>query len=248
MAAELVTMPVRRSSLNATRLLLTEPHPSRTPRLMPSITSTRTRQALAVLAAAAVVIGCSSDSMTSPTTRDNAALILHFDSLRNSSFGNKAIIYYDVVELLVEGAPVGTGTITVNGVPRRMNIIAERTLEVTNGVPWDSAYSVIAWQGDGADTAIAFVQTAALNTFAAFGEASSHSVGGTVAIAPGALGATCTPFSAPGDIDLIPPLECHLQRATAAFSADLSGGDGPTVAVPQQSVSGIGTEIGTPPC
>lgn len=214
---------------------------------MRSVYSMCTRGALAGLAAVAMVVGCSSDSTTGPTTRDNAALILHFDSLKNSTSGNPSIIYYDIVELLAEGAPVGTGTITVNGVPRRMNIIAMSTLEMTNGVPWDSAYTVVAWQGDGADTAIAFVQTAALNTFAAFGDSSYHSVGGTVSIVPGALGGSCTSFAAPGDVEIFTPIECHLQRSTDAFSAVLGGDNTPTVALPSQSVSGIHIELDTPP-
>ena len=207
--------------------------------------STRVLQST-LIAAAVAILGCSSESATAPGTRDNAALILHFDSLENSTSGYQAIIDGDIVQDLALGAPVGAGTVLVNGAPMRMNVIAVNTLEVANGIPWDSAYAVIAWQRDGTDTAVAFVQTAALNTFATFGDASFHSVGGTVSIVPGALGAACTMFGAPNGVEVIQPIECHLQHSTYAFSASL-GDRGPAVAMPRQTVADIYTKEGTPP-
>ncbi len=215
---------------------------------MRRIHSIRIRRALPLIAAAAVAIACSSDSVTGPSTRGNAALILHFDSLKNSTSGERPGIYSQIAQMLALGAPVGTGTITIDGVPKHVNVIGVRLIGVSEGAPFDSGYAVAAWQGDGSDTAITFIQSGAVVTaISAFGDSSAISFGGTGSVVPGALGASCTSFTAPGDIEIPTTISCNLQPATDAFSITLGGGDGPAVTLPPQTVAGIRAEIEAPP-
>ena len=169
------------------------------------------RRVFPLVAAAAVVAACSSD-VTAPTSADNAALILHFDSLKNSSSGFGPIVYAQFVELLAEGAPVQTGTITIDGTPKRVKVMAIRVVEVSDGSPVDSIYAVAAWAGDGSDTAITFVSSGTtVGAFAAIGDAQGTGDGGTASVTPGALGASCTTFTPPSDIR--PAADDQLQPA-----------------------------------
>lgn len=213
---------------------------------MPSISSTRPRQALAVLAAAAVVMGCSSDSVTGPTTRDNAALVLHFDSLMNSASGDRAGIYSDIGQMLAEGAPVNTGTFLLNNVPSRMHMAAQLIVSTSNGTAVDSEYVLAAWKGDGSDSAIVFIQSGGtVLSLWAFGGASSAEIGGSATVVPGPLGASCTPFTAPSDIYVPTPLSCHVQPTTNSFEVVL--GTGQVVGVSNQPIEGIRVEVESPP-
>ncbi len=210
--------------------------------------SIRTRRVLPLLAAAAVVFGCSSDSVTGPTTRDNAALILHFDSLGNSTSGDRPAVYFEIAQALALGAPVGTGTVTVNGVTTRVHVVAQAVVGISGGAALDSEYIVAAWHGDGADTAVVFFQSGGtVSALSALGATSSEDFGGTASVVPGALGASCASFTAPGDIDVPTSIQCNLQPSVDSFSIVLGSGDGPTVTLPQQKVSGIRVEIESPP-
>lgn len=196
----------------------------------------------------ALVIACSSDSVTGPSTRQNAALILRFDSLVNSTSGDRPATYAAIVEMLAEGAPVGTGTMTVNGATERVNIVAQLNVGILNGAPFDSVYTLAAWKGDGSDTAIVFFQSGGtVTSFSALGATSEADFGGTATVIPGQLGASCTTFTAPGDIDVPTPLTCQVQGSAAAFSIVLDGDQGAQVAVPNQPVVGIRLETQAPP-
>jgi hypothetical protein len=204
------------------------------------------RRVFPLVAAAAVVAACSSD-VTAPTSADNAALILHFDSLKNSSSGFGPIVYAQFVELLAEGAPVQTGTITIDGTPKRVKVMAIRVVEVSDGSPVDSIYAVAAWAGDGSDTAITFVSSGTtVGAFAAIGDTQGTGDGGTASVTPGALGASCTTFTPPSDIDLPPTISCNLQSSVASFLVSING-DGPTVGLPQQAIKGVRAELEVPP-
>lgn len=197
---------------------------------------------------AAVIAGCSSDSVTGPSTRDNAALILHFDSLMRSTSGDRPALYSEIESALAQGAPVGTGTIAVNGTTVRVHVVAQREVGIVDGTPLDSEYEVAAWQGDGSDTAIVFIQSGgSVTSIWGIGTASSEDFGGTASIAPGALGASCTPFTAPADIDVPVPIDCKSQSSVDMFSILLGDGTGPTATLPRQSVAGIRVEIETTP-
>lgn len=218
---------------------------------MRAIRSIRLRRALPLLTAMGLVIACSNDSVTGPNTRQNAALILRFDSLMHSTSGDRPAIYSAIAAMLAEGAPVGTGTITVNGTTRRMNMVAQFEVGMLNGAPLDSEYFVAAWKGDGSDTAIVLLQSGGtVQSLSAFGATSEADFNGTATVVPGALGASCTPFAAPLDIEVATPIDCHLQTAQDTFSIVLTGGQGPTLTVPNQSIVGIRleTEAPPPPC
>lgn len=218
---------------------------------MRTIRSIRTHRAVLLLAAAAVIFGCSSDSVTGPTTHDNAALILHFDSLTHSTSGDRPATYGEIATALAQGAPVGTGTITVNGATVHVHLVAQREIGVTGGAPFDSVTIVAAWQGDGSDTAIVFIQSgSSVASLSAIGATSSEDFGGTASVVPGALGASCTPFTAPLDLGVPTPISCALQPSQDTFSIVLGNGDGQTVTMPQQTISGIRVEIESapPPC
>lgn len=210
--------------------------------------SIRVRRVVPLVAAMALVIACSSDSVTGPSTRQNATLILHFDSLMNSTSGDRPATYSAIAEMLAEGAPVGTGTITVDGTTRRMNMVAQLNVGMLNGAPFDSEYTVAAWKGDGADTVILLIQSGGtVSALSALGAASGADFGGTATVMPGALGASCTTFTAPGDIDVPTPLDCQIQTSQDSFTIVLGGGQGPTVTVPNQPVVGIRLETAAPP-
>ena len=212
------------------------------------IRSIRVRRGLALLAAAAVVVACSSDSVTGPTTRDDAALILHFDSLVHSSSGDRPAIYSEIAQALAEGAPVGAGTMTVNGATTHVHVVALSVVGFSGVAVFDSVYVLGAWQGDGSDTAIVFFQSGSTVTaLSALDTATAENFGGTASVVSGALGATCKSFTAPSDIEVPTPIQCNLQPSVDSFSIVLGGGAGPTVTVPQQKVSGVRVEIEEPP-
>lgn len=215
---------------------------------MHRIVSLCTRGALAGLAAVAIVVGCSSDSVTGPTTRDNAALILHFDSLVHSSSGDRPAIYSLIAQALAEGAPVGTGTITVNGTTTHVHVVALEIVGFSGATPFDSVYEVGTWQGDGSDTAAVFFQSGgAVTALSAADTASGENFDGTASVVPGALGASCTSFAAPSDIDVPAPIQCNLEPSVDSFSVVVTSGANPAVTLPQQKVSGVRVEIAAPP-
>lgn len=209
--------------------------------------SNRLRRALPLLAATALAIACSSDSVTGPTTRANPALILRFDSLMHTSTGQGPFIYSAIVEMLAEGAPVSTGTITVNGTTMHVNIMAQLNVGILNSAPFDSEYTVAAWKGNGADTAIVFFQSnGSVQSFTKLGATSSNDAGtGTVVL--GQLGAACTTFTAPGDVDVPTPLTCQGQSSAASFSIVVGGGQGTQLDLPNQPLAGIRLETAAPP-
>jgi len=215
---------------------------------MHSIRSIRVRCGLALLAAAAAVVACSSHSVTGPTTRDNAALILHFDSLMHASSGDRPAIYGEIAQALADGAPVGTGTITVNGATTHAHVVALSVVGFSGVAVFDSVYVLGAWRGDGSDTAIVFLQSGSTVTaLSALDTATAENFGGTASVALGALGVRCKAFTAPSSIENPILIQCNLQPSVDSFSIVLGGGTGPTVTLPQQKVSGVRVEIEEPP-
>lgn len=216
---------------------------------MRAIRSSRVRRALPLVAAMALVMACSSDSVTGPSTRQNATLILRFDSLMNATSGDRPGIYSDIAQMLAEGAPVNTGTITVNGTTERMNMAGQFLVGMSNGVPVDSQYVLAAWKGNGSDSVIVFIQSGGtVVSFSAFGATSGEDFGGTASVVQGPLGASCTPFTAPGDIFIPASISCQAETATDTFSIVLGGGI--EVSVSNQPIAGIHAEVeaAPPPC
>lgn len=122
--------------------------------LMSAMPSIRSRALFPLFAAVVVAVACSSGSATGPDTSQNEQLILHFDTLKNSTSGIPPGIYLDIATILAEGAPVGNGTLTINGVALHVHTVAQRAVEYVQGEPLDSGYVVGAWTGDGSDTVI----------------------------------------------------------------------------------------------
>ncbi len=202
-------------------------------------------RALLVLAAG-VVVGCSSDAVTGPPPRDNAALLVHFDSLMNSTSGDRPGIYSDIAQMLAQGAPVNAGTILLNGVPDRMHMAAQLVVGTSNGTGVDSEYVLAAWKGDGSDSVIVFIQSAGtVVSFWGFGAASSGEIGGSATVVPGALGSSCTAFTAPSDIYVPMPLSCHAQPTTDSFEVVL--GTGIVVGLSNEPIDGIRVEVESAP-
>lgn len=193
---------------------------------------------------------CSSDSSTGPTTNQNAQLILRFDSLHNAtSDPGRSSAMLDIAQILAEGAPIATGTVTVNGVAEQYHMIAELQVLDSQGAPVDSQYTVAAWQGDGTDTIVLF--NASDGFVAVLGSTpggSSEFIGpGTPPLTLGAPGAACVSFLSvtPVEVSAPTPVTCQRQSATVAF--DTESVAGATFALPSQSVAGIRLEVNLQP-
>jgi len=202
--------------------------------------------AVATLTAAA----CSSDSVSGPTTNQNAQLILRFDSLHNATADeNRSGAMLDIAQILAEGAPIATGTVMVNGVAEQYHMTAELQVLDEQGTPVDSQYTVAAWKGDGTDSIVIFNASAGfvavlVGTPAASGEFIGP---GNPTLALGAPGAACQSFLSvtPTDVSAPTPIRCQRQSATVAFDAESVVGS--TFALPSQSVAGIRLEVNIQP-
>jgi hypothetical protein len=181
---------------------------------MTVIRSARTRLAVPLFAATVFAVACSSNTPTGPDTSHNAALARHFETLLDASTGFRATIYSDIVAMLAQGAPVDTGTITVNGATQRVSVITERSVRLLNGAPLDSQFAIAAWNGDGTDSVILFDQSVGTFTLWAFGEAAGEDTGGSLLVVSSPPGAQCREFlsAALPDIDIPAPLRSSFRR------------------------------------
>lgn len=215
-------------------------------RLSPSL---RAIPALGAVVAASAVLACSSDSATGPTTVRNAQLILRFDSLHNETLDpNRSSAMLDIAQILAEGAPIATGTITVNGTPERWNMIAELEVLDLAGAPADSQYTVAAWKGDGADSIVLFGESGGIvAVLVSTPLGSAEFIGsGTPTVTLGALGAACQSFLSVTPVDVSAPVPVQCQRQTASIAFDTVSVAQGTYALPAQSVSGIRVETNVP--
>lgn len=124
----------------------------------------RLRHTLLLLAAAAavpaVLAGCSSSSVSGPTTARNSLLIAQLDTARaqadSNGEGNRAAQIEAIMQVLSVGSPVGKLTISIDGKAMGFNAAAALVaLLDTTGTPIDSGYVLEAWRGTQADTIVA---------------------------------------------------------------------------------------------
>ena len=201
--------------------------------------------AVSVLAAIAVAAACSSDSSTGPSTSQNLRTLSRFDSLRNTtSDPERASAFLSIAQILAEGAPLTTGLIKNGSVTGRFSMVAALVVDDVNGQPVDSQYTVIGYEGNAPDSVVVFNATST----AVFSLVSDHAIsigtiGGTVAITPGAPGAECTSLlaEAPPDLDAPTPIGCTLQTVQASFTVPVGAG-GDSISLPNQQVAGIRLE------
>lgn len=220
---------------------------------MTVVRSPNVYRAVPLLAVMLMAVACSSNSVTGPDTSQNAKLLARFDSLRiATSSGFRAEVYANIEEMLAEGAPVGSAVITVNGSSTRFNIVAQLSVQDLNGAPFDSDYSIAAWQGNGSDSVMLFGKSGvSLFAVTAFGSEAAEDFDVTATVVPGAPSGACTSFLslASPDIAVPAPVKCQLQTVSDSVAIVLDGGQGDTVALPNQKVTGIRvvTTVSAPP-
>ncbi|HKB52703.1 MAG TPA: hypothetical protein VKD22_01810 [Ramlibacter sp.] len=171
----------------------------------------------------------------------------HFDSLRTASSpdseSQRRTQLAGVITLLALGAPVHDVQLTTNDQTVTYSSVA--AFEVTDdieGNPADSAFTILAWRGDDADTLV---------TLEIFHQASGlvFSAGSVVVGASGATGTAtaqapngaCTSFldHLPPDVTVPPGITCQLQTTTASATGNFNGG---TFTLPSQTIKGIRIE------
>lgn len=204
------------------------------------------RPVLAVAAGVALLSACSSDS-TGPKMNQTIALMAHFDSLRAASSpdseSERRTQLAGAITLLALGAPVHDVQLTTNGTTVTYSSVA--AFEVTDdieGHPADSAFTILAWSGDTADTLV---------TLEIFHQASGLvvSAGSVVMGASGATGTataqapngTCPSLldHLPPDITVPPGIACRLETTTATATGTFNGA---AFALPSQAIKGIRIE------
>ena len=204
------------------------------------------RPLVASVVCVALAAACSSDS-TAPQQNQNIALMAHFDSLRASSSpdseSERRTQLAGAITLLALGAPVHDVQLTTNGQTVTYSSVA--AFEVTDdieGNPADSAFTIIGWRGDDADTLV---------TLQIFHQASGLvvSVGSVVAGAAGASGsATAQPPNGacaslldhlPSDITVPPGISCQLETTTASAGGTFNGA---AFSLPSQPIKGVRVE------
>jgi len=201
---------------------------------------------LLVVTVGALLAACSSDS-TGPRTNQTVALMAHLDSLRVASSpdseSERRTQLAGVITLLALGAPVHDVQITSNGTTVTYSSVA--AFEVTDnieGPPADSAFRIVAWTGDDADTLVTleiFHQASGL-VFAA-GSSVLGSSGGTGSATAQAPNGRCTQFldHLPADVTIPPGIACQLETTTAAATGNFNGG---TFTLDSQAIKGIRIE------
>ncbi|HEV2179920.1 MAG TPA: hypothetical protein VGR59_06345 [Gemmatimonadaceae bacterium] len=203
-----------------------------------------------VFAAATGAAACSSDSATAPTTAQNVKILSRFDSLANQTPDPlRADALAQIAQLLAQGAPVGTGTIRVNGVGGPFTMIA--ALEVTSigGQPVDSQYTVAGWEGNAPDSVVLLtLHDGEVSAIVSEHHGSVAGPGGTATITVQSGGASCTSFAgqAPPDLDVPTPSSCSEQRSQMTFSSTFGNSPTITVDMPAQTVMGIRLVFDTP--
>jgi len=206
--------------------------------------------AIVIVAVAVVAAACSSDAPTAPSTAQNAKILSRFDSLANQTDDPlRADALARIAQLLAEGAPVGTGTIRVNGVGGPFTMIA--ALEVTSigGQPVDSQYTVAGWEGNAPDSVIVLMlHGGEVSATVSEHHGSVAGPGGTATITVQSGGASCTSFAgqAPPDLEVPTPSSCAEQRSQMAFASRFGNSPTITVDMPAQTVMGIRLVFDTP--
>lgn len=200
----------------------------------------------ATVVAGAVVSACSSDS-TAPQINQSIALMAHFDSLialsDPDSEAERRTQLSGAITLLALGASEHDVQLTTNNTTLTYSSVA--AFEVTDdieGHPADSAFTIIAWRGDDADTLV---------TLEVFHQASGlvMSVGSVVLGSSGATGSAmaqapngnCTSLldHLPPDVTVPPGISCQLETTTATATGNFNGG---TFTLPSQAIKGIRIE------
>jgi len=133
--------------------------------------------------------------------------------------------------------------ITTNGSTVTYSSVA--AFEVTDdieGTPADSAFTIVAWTGDDADTLVTlevFHQASGL-VFSA-GSVVLGSSGATGTATAEAPNGTCTSLldHLPPDVTVPPGITCQLETTTATATGNFNGG---TFTLPSQTIKGIRIE------
>jgi len=197
---------------------------------------------LLAVAGGALAAACSSS--TAPQQNQTVELMAHFDSLRAASSpdseSERRTQLASAITLLALGAPVHDVQLTTNGQTVTYSGVA--AFEVTDDVeghPFDSAFTVVAWRGNDADTLVTleiFHQAAGLVVSAgALVMGSTAATGTATAQAPHG---SCTSFAdhLPADITIPAGLTCQLETTTASAGGTFNGA---AFAFPSQVMKGI---------
>ncbi len=209
--------------------------------------SVTVRQALVAAALCGVALaGCSSDSVTGPTTSQNVVLMARFDSVLGTldpgTQARRRELFSKAITLLAFGAPVQTVRLTMNGTTQSYSGVGGFIVsDDVEGHPSDSAYTLLAWRGDAADTLAQVAVFEQLSTFElTFDTTHVGSVGQANGSAQaGAPHDSCTSYLAqlPPDVNVPGGLTCTLESVTVSASGttDTPG----TFALPSQTVTGV---------
>ncbi|HKV50421.1 MAG TPA: hypothetical protein VJO52_04400 [Gemmatimonadaceae bacterium] len=193
------------------------------------------------------IAGCSSDLVTAPpTTSQNVALMARFDSVLGTldpdTQARRRELYSKAITLLAFGAPVQNVHITVNGTTQSYSGVGGFIVsDDVEGNPTDSAYTLMAWRGDAADT---LSQVAVFEQVSTFEITYGTTHVGSIGQANGAVQAQAPHDSCTSYLDHLPPdvsvpngLTCKLESVTlsASGNTDMPG----TFAFPSQVVAGV---------
>src|SRR6185312_349580 len=163
---------------------------------------------------------------------------------RTTADPERANAFLSIAQILAEGAPLGTGLIKNGSVTGRFSMVAALVVDDVNGQPVDSQYTVIGYEGNAPDSVVVFNATStAVFSLVSDHAASVGTIGGTVAITPGAPGTACKSLfeQAPPDLDAPTPIGCTLQTVQASFTVSVGAG-GDSISLPNQQVAGIRLE------
>ncbi len=215
----------------------------------PSYRRARTvRRAFVTAALCGVAIaGCSGDSVTAPpTTSQNVVLMARFDSVLGTldpgTQARRRELFSKAITLLAFGAPVQNVRLTVNGTTQSYSGVGGFIVnDDVEGHPSDSAYTLIAWRGDAADTLAQVAVFEQLSTFElTFDTTHVGSIGQANGTAQAAAPHdTCTSYldHLPSDVNVPNGLTCRLESVTVSASGNT---DTPgTFAFPSQVVAGV---------
>lgn len=206
------------------------------------------RQALAVAAVCGVALaGCSSDSVTAPpATNQNVVLMARFDSVLGTldpgTQARRRDLFSKAITLLAFGAPVQNVRLTVNGATQSYSGVGGFIVsDDIEGHPSDSAYTLIAWRGDAADT---LAQVAVFEQLSTFELTFDTTHIGSIGQANGTARAAAPHDSCTSYLDHLPPdvsvpsgLTCKLESVTVSASGNT---DAPgTFAFSSQLVAGV---------
>jgi hypothetical protein len=209
------------------------------------------RIAFLVVAAAAMAAACSSDSTTAPSTSQNVRILSRFDSIAGATGDPvRGAALQRIAQLLAQGAPIGSGTIRVNGVGGPFTMIGALEVTEIGGVPLDSQYTVAGWEGNAPDSVIVLtLLDGTVSSVVSAHEGSVEGTGGSATITAAPGGGSCTSFlpQAPPDLPVAVPSECAGQRSQVTFAGSFGDSPAITVDVPAQSVQGIRLVYSSPP-